>query len=236
MRVTWATDRGTDTLTLAPGPDTVWRGRPAQQLRGAFRTAGPDGARVAYPEQQLFVEGIGRVWHRRRYADGTYTSELVEYLSPARLAALRASVPERIAYIDSADVLLHDPDFAWCRPQRELTRDYYNATPDVSVLGGHATLRRVLLPRLDLAALAGESGYLTLRFVVDCRGQIGMIAADEADLDFAPKTFPPEAVAAFAKTLRAGDIAFDLSDAGDHDYYAYLTLKLRDGDVTDFLP
>lgn len=228
------------TITLSAAADTTWRGRPARQFRGRYVHRPEEGAPDTSALTRLYVEGLGRVYSEVASEGGTYTSELAAQLSPGELRSLRDAVPPRVAYIDSAQVLLHDPDFTWCRPQGPRTRDYYNAIPDVTILGGHSTLREVLLPRLDLAALAGESGYLTLRFVVNCRGEIGLITADEADLDFAPKAFPPEAVAAFAKTLldavRAGDLGFDVSDAGDHDYYAYLTLKLHEGEVTDFLP
>ncbi|MFK8057826.1 MAG: hypothetical protein AB8F78_16990 [Saprospiraceae bacterium] len=228
------------TRNLSQVADTTWRGMPAKRFVGAeysFSIASNtnDTAQV----ERLYATGLGNVFTRKIRSSSTYTRELVRQLSPKQHKELLASVPERVAYIDPENTLISDTQgWAPCRDVL-LIADYYNPTPDIGYPGGHYTLKRDLLPKLDLAPFASESGYLTIRFVVNCEGETGRFTTDEADLNFKPKQFPAAAVKDVAlaiQTLKGWNTGRVGPDEPLADFYTYITLKFEDGKLIDLLP
>lgn len=83
----------------------------------------------------------------------------------------------------------------------------------------------------------GESGFITIRFVVNCRGQTGRFRMQEMGTDMKPKQFPRDLsgqlleLTRSLKGWRPGQ-----SQIKALDYYQYLTFKIADGDIAEILP
>ena len=226
---------------LIRGTDTTWHALDARSYRGlALYT---DSASVRTDTSRLlrlYVAGLGQVYSAYTTPEYVYSRELLYQLSPKQVDSLRATIPQRVAYIDPDSTLIPDRDgWAPCHDIDDIA-DYYNPSKDIRYPGRQYGLRKDLLPHVDLAAFAGENGYLTVRFVINCRGETGRFTTDESDLDFRPKRFPPAAVLDLARAIQRleGWSTAPLRDTetDNADYYTYLTLKFEDGQLVDLLP
>ena len=233
-------DRWTSTRKLQQVADTTWRGMTAKRFVGTeysevFASQKKDTAQL----EKLYVAGLGLTYSRTTKATSDFTRELVRQLSPKQHADLKATVPKRAAYIDPENTLIPDvADWTPCRADVHIA-DYYNPTPDIGYPGGHYALNRDLIPKLDLTPFATESGYLTIRFVVNCEGEVGRFTTDEADLDFKPKQFPAAAVKDVAlaiQKLKGWNTGRIRPGQPLADFYTYITLKFEDGKLIDLLP
>ncbi len=228
------------TRHLSQVSDTTWRGMVATRFVGKEYgfTAATERTDTAQLEK-LYVKGLGVVFSQTKRSSSTYTRELARQLTPKQHKELLASVPKRVAYIDPENTLIPDTqDWAPCRADK-LIADYYNPTPDIGYPGGHYALNRDLIPKLDLTPFASESGYLTIRFVVNCEGEVGRFTTDEADLDLKPKQFPEAAVKDVAlaiQTLTGWNTGRVGPNESLADFYTYITLKFEDGKLIDLLP
>lgn len=87
------------------------------------------------------------------------------------------------------------------------------------------------------AGSAGGSGYITVRFVVNCKGQTDRFRVLQVDRNYQSATFDSALVATvlgFTKGLtawRPGEY-----QGAYYDYFQYLTFKITDGKVVDILP
>ncbi|MBD2716062.1 hypothetical protein KBK19_13545 [Microvirga sp. STR05] len=134
--------------------------------------------------------------------------------------------------------ILFDPaqdraDFA-LRPSGRIYQ-YYNFNTTYS--GGRPELRRQLLAALRTPpAGTSGSGYLTVRFVVNFRGETDRFRVQELDSGYQPQAFAPPLVAWVLRACRdlhswqPGRI-----DAETQDSYFYCTFIVREGSIQDVL-
>ena len=226
---------------LIRGTDTTWHALDARSYRGFELYTDSASARTDTSRLlRLYVADLGQVYSAYSTPEYVYSRELLYQLSPKQVDSLRATIPQRVAYIDPDSTLIPDRDgWAPCHDTDEIA-DYYNPGPDIGYPGRQYGLRKDLLPKVDLASFVKESGYLTVRFVVNCRGEIGRFTTDESDLDFRPKRFPPAAVRELALAVQRlggwSTAPVRASDTDNGDFYTYLTLKFEDGQLVDLLP
>lgn len=197
-----------------------------------------------YPEEEdksyssklvnTYAQGLGLYSREIGFEEGVMTMTLVEQFSSAELRKRQAATPKRVAYIDPRQVLDKNNHFAPCG---DYIYDYYNGNPDAGPIGGKRVLWRYLGEQLDESLLEEESGYLTFRFVVNCEGKVGRFVTEEASLDFVRKRFSEQLVNHVFQLLSTFDDwqATHIRD-GVVDAYAYVTLKLKDGELIDVLP
>ncbi len=138
-----------------------------------------------------------------------------------------------VGYI-SHDPTLDDPDFRLCGGT---IQQYYAV--DGGYRGGRKRLLELLAqqPKLQSAGEAEQTGYLTIRFVVNCKGQTDRFRILQVDKRYAPTTFDTVLVSnllSFTKQLT--DWLPGEYDGNYYDYFQYLTFKLADGKVVDILP
>ena len=82
-----------------------------------------------------------------------------------------------------------------------------------------------------------ENGYITVRFVVNCRGESGRFRVQEADLNLQPKQFPPDLSAQLLRLTKGLNGWQPGENQGlQIDYYQYLTFKIAGGDIVAILP
>ena len=133
------------------------------------------------------------------------------------------------------DRALDDPGFTVCREQfitqyySSLTSGFTSEKPALE-----AYFRSKFIPNKKYA---GESGYITIRFVVNCQGKTGRFRMQEIGPDYLPKKFP----SAISKHLL--DLTKNLQGwlPGQRngfrlDYYQYLTFSIVNGELTQITP
>lgn len=147
--------------------------------------------------------------------------------------------PYRIGHIPEDDAIIVDSLFKVCNEDRII--DYYNVSQGGDQAAGYIGGVKAILkhietdyPNLDLK---NESGMLTIRFIINCNGQIGRFQIIENDLDFTPKKFDPLVVDQLFEITQNLDQWRPNHILGDHfDSTMYLTYRLKNGEIIDLLP
>ncbi|MEL7377579.1 MAG: hypothetical protein AAFN65_11520 [Bacteroidota bacterium] len=219
--------------------DTTIENRPAKILFSeGFRifTNNGDSTRTDISKLLVYVDGLGLYFSQLQTPDYKYIWELVEQIPEREYRRLLSRKPNRVAYINTNETLDIDSEFTSCDSVDEIV-DYYNGDPDGAPVGKKRTIENLTKELWDFPNRSGESGYLTLRFVINCEGKVGRFATEQADLNFNSTTFAPDLI------NRAKSIVEEVSEwqpvvvRGEvRDSYAYITFKLQDAQVIDILP
>ena len=184
--------------------------------------------------RETYAEGLGLFYRKGVFEEGELTAELVEQMPAVTFRKKQAAAPKRVAYIDPASVLDKGTDFEPCQ---DYIYDYYNGDPDAGPKGGKRALWTLFGDQLNTDLLAGQSGYLTFRFVINCEGQAGYFVTEEAALDFKHKRFSDELIQHVFGILATYDSWRPTTIRGEQsDAYAYITLKIEDGELIEILP
>ena len=86
-------------------------------------------------------------------------------------------------------------------------------------------------------AFAEESGYITIRFVVNCNGRTGRFRVQEMSPEYQPKKFP-EALTKHLLQLTKQMTGWlpGKSEEIPYDYYQYLTFTIVRGEIAQITP
>ncbi len=231
--LTWSTER------QESRSDTLIEGQAGIVFSGLYEgihIEGADTTKVVSTFNQIFLKGVGLFLLRAEGESGASEMELIEQMPIATFEQRRNHGLHRVGYIDPDQALGYHPGFQLCTTTDEII-DYYNPDPDIHYKGGKYALWKAIRPQLDPAQLKGASGYLTFRFVINCSGEAGRFITEAAGLDFQTARFPQ------ATTEHLGAVTASLTEwvPAHHrgepaDAYAYLTYKLKDGELVELLP
>ena len=115
--------------------------------------------------------------------------------------------------------------------------DYYNTTPYAAFKEGNFELKQVVQKNLNTELLNKESGYLVFRFVINCEGEAGWFTTEEYDLDFQPKQFNKSLRSHLLDVLiGTGPWQPGILNGNSRDAYAYISFKLKNGEIIEILP
>ena len=135
-----------------------------------------------------------------------------------------------------AALILQDPQQEF-RPCDSLAiTEYYRA--DTHYRGGMRAIRLFFRTHYQPPAeAAGQSGYVRIRFVVNCKGETGRFDVLEMNRDYQAVCFQPSV----SEQLLALTRELDAWEAGEFrgktvDSFMFLTFKLKDGAIQDILP
>ncbi len=185
---------------------------------------------------EIFETGkgyIGQISDSERY---TTTYELVEKMSLPEFRRRSKHNLKRIAYIDPAKTLDDHSDFKLCNNEQSIT-DYNSCKERAQLKGGKGSWWRILRKKLNPKKLKNESGYLTYRFVINCEGASGRFVVESADLDFNRKEFDTETVEHLYDIVsKERDWEHCHGNYYNLDAYAYITFKLKNGEIIELLP
>lgn len=220
--------------------DSLVRDRPARVFsffdQRKYRYADGTERLALSRTQEVYVRDMGLFSTAFKSERGTVQLELVEQMKMEDWNALVADVPSRVAYIDPEERLDVVSTFQPCEDPDRIA-DYYNGDPDAGLVGGKRAFQALFGERLDEGLLQGQSGYLTFRFVINCRGEAGWFITESADLDFRSKHFPESLVRHILSILQgAGPWRATVVNGQKRDAYAYVTLKLKNGKLVEILP
>lgn len=220
--------------------DTIVDERMAKKLswsrRLTYERDGEDTTSYDATIHEVYAAGMGLWGKAYDFGNGIGQLVLVEQMSVAEFERRAVRAPKRVAYIDPDEVLDRYAYFSPCGDPDRIY-DYYNGRVDAGFKGGKRSLERALEGKLDAGILFGESGYLTLRFVINCEGRVGWFKVEEADLNYQLTSFRRETI------QHVFDVIQDLSpwqpgiiNGEVADTYAYITLKLNNGNLVEILP
>ena len=147
--------------------------------------------------------------------------------------------PHRVGYIPKEKAINVNPDFQLC--DESIVVDYYNVNgPDdhaAGYIGGPKAIKRLIHSDYPELNLKDESGMLTIRFIINCNGEIGRFEIIENDLDFQPKKFDEEVKSQlFEITQKLENWRPNHLKGQNRDCAMYLTYKIKNGVLTDILP
>jgi hypothetical protein len=143
-------------------------------------------------------------------------------------------------YTDCIGDIIYDPNqddvgFKVCNAS--YVAQYYNFGKGVQFNGEKSKIIKHFEKFYQPGKFAGETGYVTIRFIVNCEGTAGRFRVQEMDMDFVPKTFEnglAKELLRITGNLQGWGIASHETQV--FDYYQYLTFKIEDGKLTEILP
>ena len=133
------------------------------------------------------------------------------------------------------DPALDDPGFKVCNVEQVL--QYYQFGKGMQFQGEKIKIVKYFKAKFKGGEIKGESGYITIRFVVNCEGNTGRFRMQEMDVDYQPKQFATNissGILELAKNLQGWTIG--TYEGIPYDYYQYLTFKIEDGTIKEILP
>lgn len=84
-----------------------------------------------------------------------------------------------------------------------------------------------------------ESGYITIRFIVNCKGEAGRFRVIQMDKDYQLTSFSEELVLQLyniTTSLKGWEIFTSENNNYSYDYIRYLTFKIEKGELKDIMP
>ena len=144
--------------------------------------------------------------------------------------------PNDAHYIDPETALLSD-GFEVCNEDYIL--QYYN--PERATYSeGKNGLRNFILSNYKNNNYT-DSGYLNIRFVINCKGEAGRYVIHENDLDLAPKTFTKglkDQLFELTIQLKGWNPNLIVGENGSayYDTYMYISYRIENGNITEILP
>jgi hypothetical protein len=127
---------------------------------------------------------------------------------------------------------IDDPDFKICNPRQVF--QYYNFSNGLQYRGEKVKINEHFQNGFKGRNQSGESGFITVRFIVNCEGETGWFRVQGMDADFKERKFAVSLVDEILALTRKLDgwIA-----AGERvDYYQYLTFKFENGMLLEIMP
>lgn len=131
--------------------------------------------------------------------------------------------------------LLDDPSFVVCNDRQ--VAQYYNFGADMAYRSEKPTLRKAIDEAFDPTLVKGITGYLTIRFIINCEGKAGRFRAEGMTMSYQPMKFNQTLVARLTDVLKEYKLWGVASYNGvQYDYYHYLTFKIENGELKEVLP
>lgn len=185
--------------------------------------------------ESVYASKLGLYSQMTEMENVSIRSELIEQMLLAKFEKLKDHGIERVGHIDTTKVLDNKP-FTLCNSIHDLA-DYYNSEPDGRYSKGKNGLEKELRASIDTHILAGESGFLTFRFIVNCKGEAGRFVVEGVDADYQPKVYPEAVIDHLYNALIGLEEWRPVVIRGrERDAHFYVTFKLRNGEITDILP
>ncbi len=220
--------------------DTTYFGLKTKKFTNDYKviiTSEEDSSIYKGQDIRFYAEGKGNVYFRSKADNYLIEGELVEQIPMERFIQQKNHGHHRIAYIDPETSLLTQESFSPCDENPAEYFDYYNGTPAAHFKGKKGGLWALLHEYIKPELLEGESGYLSVRFLVNCQGETGYFTTEMSDLDYQEYTFPEsltQHLVAFTSSLKSWQATHIQGEARDS--YAYIIYKIVDGKITEILP
>jgi len=219
--------------------DTTFLNKRSRLFEGEVSTIGNDGIdtfRSNNNFKKIYTQNLGLSYAEDIDSIQTYWMELVEQI-PLKIFNRQARHElQRVGYINPNEAMDKDETFELCDKDAPI-HDYYNGGAALIYKGGKKGIWNIVNKQIKKENLFNESGYLTFRFVVNCKGEIGRVITEEAGLNFKRKIFNQATIAHFYNILKEMKDWIPVNVRDEHvNAYFYLTFKLKDGELIELLP
>ncbi|MBK8627903.1 MAG: hypothetical protein IPN86_20785 [Saprospiraceae bacterium] len=150
------------------------------------------------------------------------------------------SVPKDSKYLSmvgdiAPDPKLDDPNFTLCNEKN--TKQYHNLNEEMQYEGEKYALDHTFTSKFNADPTIKDSGMIRIRFIVNCKGEIGRFRLISSGYDYKEKKFNnsiTDQLMTITKSLKGWKILSD--KRGPKDYYQYLIFKITDGQIKEILP
>lgn len=130
---------------------------------------------------------------------------------------------------------LDDQTFSICNSENIL--QYFNNLSGLEYKGEKAEIIQIFKDNFEPTNLNTDNGLITVRFIVNCKGEIGRFRLSQMDIDYNEKQFSEsisDQILSITKSLK-GWQPKELNE-NPIDYYQILSFKLEKGHIIDILP
>ncbi len=136
------------------------------------------------------------------------------------------------------DANLDNPDFQLC-DENNIMQYYSKGTSNIPATyqGEKIAIINHFNENYENSILEGQNGYLTIRFIVNCKGESDRFRVQEMDFKYQPKTFNTtikNQLLTITKSLK-GWIP-PSNDGKYFDFYQYLTFRIEEGQIKKIMP
>lgn len=135
------------------------------------------------------------------------------------------------------DVKLDDSNFKVCDEKQVF--QYYNFGKGLNYKGEKVKINEHFKAGFKSNDAVNESGYLTIRFIVNCKGETGRFRVLGMDTDYKEKVFSESLTSQLLQLTKQLDgwIVGEFEGEGiPFDYYQYLTFKIENGKLIEIMP
>lgn len=156
------------------------------------------------------------------------------YYKIGRFEADKEKYTHSVGYIDQSEALLNDV-YALC----DSINPYYDlhSPRHLKVYeGSKKAFRESVLKTFDSTAFS-DSGYISFRFIVNCKGQPGWFEIRQTDLQYNTTELTQSLVNELLDiTAIPKHWAIRTVHSEAVDYYMYVTYRIENGKITEILP
>lgn len=128
------------------------------------------------------------------------------------------------------DELVDDPTFLLCDANH--VAQYYNFSKGMQYKGEKIRILEHFETLFKGNEIQGETGYITIRFIVNCHGKSGRFRLQGMNENYEEKKFHHE----LATRIMDYTKKLDGWVEEKNDYYQYLTFRIQNGRITDIMP
>ncbi|MEL6560406.1 MAG: hypothetical protein AAFQ94_19605 [Bacteroidota bacterium] len=149
------------------------------------------------------------------------------------------SKPEKDEILRHVGDITFDPeidnvDFEICNENR--IYQYYNFSNAIMYEGEKATLVREIHNEFEVTD-ADDNGYISVRFVVNCKGQTGRFRVTTMNDDYQEIQLSTALTNQLLEIVKSRKGWLKGESRGKkRDYYQYLTFKIKNGQLIDIMP
>ena len=129
-----------------------------------------------------------------------------------------------------------ESNFNLCNKER-IVGWFASAAMSVPIFrGSKSTFKKYILENFNTTDNS-DNGFLNLRFIINCKGEVGRIEINELDIDYKPSKFSPNLVKQIVE-LSSRKENWNISNIkGEQlDSYMYLIYKIENGEISEILP
>lgn len=146
----------------------------------------------------------------------------------------KVNYPLQVGDIDF-NLKIDDPGFTLCDEDRVF--QYYNFGMGLLYKGEKIKIIEHFRDGLKIKDQKDESGFLTIRFIVNCEGKTGRYRVQGMNNDYKEKAFNEDLTSQLLSLTKQLDgWMIGEYEGKRYDYYQYLTFKIESGKLMEIMP
>ena len=140
----------------------------------------------------------------------------------------------QVGHIETSEIL-GDDSFALCFEEKQFPF-YYGRNPS-GFRPGKDSLRNYFFQNFNNFGDTSKSGFITIRFVINCEGEAGRYVVHQVGPDFKRKEFNPKISEQLLELVQELDDWKPINFNDDiYDSFIFLSFKIENGEIVAILP